>query len=169
MYLCSYNLYSDDNKTTPRMSLFCEIFWRIFCLSSTTERTRPGPDQVMTKTWRRFTYGTLFEVWNWFSDKFGFVNKCKCFEWMFSCDMLLYSIIITQILFLYFSLEKNLYFVVNTLSALPGAVGLMSNYTPGPWTRQGCVFRTLLWRPYRVPLPPKLLNSVILSIKYLYY
>lgn len=138
---------------------------------------RKEQDLVLTKSWPRHgedspmvvIIETLFEVWNWFSDKFGFVNKCKCFEWMFSCDMLLYSIIITQILFLYFSLEKNLYFVVNTLSALPGAVGLMSNYTPGPWTRQGCVFRTLLWRPYRVPLPPKLLNSVILSIKYLYY
>lgn len=138
---------------------------------------REEQNLVLTKSWPRHgedspmavIIETLFEVWNWFSNKFGFVNKCKCFEWMFSCDMLLYSVIITQILFQYFSLEKNLYFVVNTLSALPGAVGLMSNYTPGPWTRQGCVFRTLLWRPYRVPLPPKLLNSVILSIKYLYY
>lgn len=175
MYLCSYTLFSDDDKSKPMMSLFwisaTQIFWRIFCLSNTTERARPGPDQVMTKTWRRFTYGchniNTFRSIKLIFWQIKFGKKCKCFEWMCSYDMLLYPPIITQILFLYFSPEINLYCVVNTLLALPGAVGLMSNYTP--WTRQGCVFRRLLWRPYRFPLPPKLLNSVILSIKYLYY
>lgn len=134
-------------------------------MSTTTERTRP----VLTKSWPKHGEDSPMAVIIWtFSDKFDqLFNKCKCFEWMCSCDMLLYPPINTQILFLYFSLEINLYYVVNDLLALTGAVCLMSNNAS--WTRQWCFFRTLLWRPYTVPLPPKLLYSVNLSIRYLYY